>query len=293
MPFWQGIKNGFSIARHSFGVIKKNHEVWFYPVFSIFLWLIVIGIASAITFGLYEWHIFNPASIKAIMALPKDNPRRIHFNIVATGILFLLYFFGAIIMAFTGVALTAFVIAYFNGKKITIGQSLQKASSRLGTIVAWSTVSATVGIALDMLRGDKQKQAIAQRFIGSALTMAWSILTFFVVPVIAQEQLGVFASIKRSGQIMKQTFGEYVGGTAGFSIIILMIAVVAAVTGFILNKFFGMLVGVGVGVSLFIIGIITINLATTIFQAAVYQYTNKKPTGEFTVAIIKASFSKE
>ena len=293
MNFFDRIKNGFAIVGISFDVIKKNREIWFYPMLSISLWLVVLAVASLITFGLYEWHVFDPASIKAIMALPKDDPRRIKFNLIGTAILFLFYFFGAIIMAFTGVALTAYVIALFNGKKITIQKSLNDALNRLGTITAWALVSATVGIILDMFRGKKGKKSIAQSLVGQALGMAWSILTFFVVPVISQERLGAFGSIKRSGEIMKKTFGEYVGGSVGFGLIVVGMALISFGLGYLLNLIFGMAIGLSIAVPFFIIGIIIINLATLIFQAAVYQFANKKPTGEFSVTVIKASFTKE
>ncbi len=293
MSFFDKIKNGFKIVGLSFDVIKKHRAIWFYPLLSISLWILVIALASAITYGLYEWHVFDPESIKEIMQLPKDDPRRMQFNLMATGILFIIYFFGAIIMAFTGVALTAYVIAIFNGKKISIDQSLKSAFSRFGTIAAWALLSATVGIILDLFRGKKGKEGMAQRFVGQALGMAWGILTFFVVPVISQEQLGVFGSIKRSGQIMKDTFGEYVGGQAGFGLIIVALSLISFGLGYLLDMIFGMAVGLSLAVPFFIIGIITVSLATTIFQAAVYQFANKKPTGEFTVTVIEASFVKE
>jgi Family of unknown function (DUF6159) len=293
MSFFNRIKNGFAIVGLSFDVIQKNKGVWFYPFFSISLWLIIIAFVSAVTYGFYEWHIFDPQTIKTIMELPHDDPRRMKFNLLATSILFLLYFFGAIIMAFTGVALTSYVIAIFNGEKITIGQSLNDALSRFGTIVGWAFLSATVGIILDMLQGKKGKENIAYYFIGQAFQMAWSLLTFFVIPVISQEKLGVYGSIKRSGTIMKDTFGEFVGGQAGFGLLTLTIALLALLVGMGLEKLMNLTVGLSFAVPFFIISIIAINIATTIFQAAVYQYAHKKATGSFTSLIIKQSFTQK
>ena len=53
---------------------------------------------------------------------------------------------------------------------------------------------------------------------------AWSAVTFFVVPVILYEPLGVVDSVKRSGSIFKQKWGEQFVGNASIGMAVMLIA---------------------------------------------------------------------
>jgi len=53
------------------------------------------------------------------------------------------------------------------------------------------------------------------RIIKGLIGVAWSIATFFVIPVIAYGNLGPIGAFKRSVQLMKEKWGESLA--AGFS----------------------------------------------------------------------------
>ena len=65
-------------------------------------------------------------------------------------------------------------------------------------------MAATVGLIFRLLEENLGK--IGQ-IIAALAGVAWSITTFFVVPVLAYENLTPIAAFKRSAQIMKEKWG--------------------------------------------------------------------------------------
>src|SRR4030042_7139214 len=68
-------------------------------------------------------------------------------------------------------------------------------------------LSATVGIILQAIR---ERAGILGRIAAGIFGMAWNLLTFFVIPVMIFENLGVTTSVKKSAQLFKKTWGENV-----------------------------------------------------------------------------------
>ena len=106
---------------------------------------------------------------------------------------------------------------------------MQAASRRLPELLAWSLVSATVGLILKLIENANEKFGT---FIASLLGGAWSVVTYFVVPVLVVEGVGPMTAIQRSWSVLTKTWGESIGGHAG--------------VGWALLPFW--LLGIGVGV---------------------------------------------
>ena len=93
---------------------------------------------------------------------------------------------------------------------------------------------------------DKNEKIAA--VIAGIFGMLWSVLTFFVIPVMAYENLGVFQAIKRSSSLLKNTWGERVGANFAFGMIgFIMFILIAVPAGFLvgmINVFAGVIVAV-------------------------------------------------
>ena len=86
-----------------------------------------------------------------------------------------------------------------------LADGLGAANSRLPQIFAWSLVSATVGVLLKLLENVHEKLG---EIISMVLGTAWTIMTFFVVPVLVVEKVGPFEAISRSTAILRKAWGE-------------------------------------------------------------------------------------
>src|SRR2546430_14490730 len=70
-------------------------------------------------------------------------------------------------------------------------------------------MTATVGL---ILRAIAERFGFIGRIIAGAFGAAWGIITYLVVPVLIFEKIGPWAGVKRSGSLLRQTWGEAAGG---------------------------------------------------------------------------------
>ncbi|MCI4319726.1 MAG: DUF6159 family protein [Thermoplasmata archaeon] len=163
-----------------------------------------------------------------------------------------------------------------DGGNPTVADGLRMARAKVGRILLWSLVAGTVGLAI---------QAIARRlgplggFLFRILAGAtWGIATYFVMPTILFENLGAWASLKRSASLFGQTFGK----TIISNIVVALIGVGLFVLGFallvsgILVAFSGSVVGGAVlavlGVAVLIFTVVLMAAVSGVLRVALYRY---------------------
>jgi uncharacterized membrane protein (Fun14 family) len=188
------------------------------------------------------------------------------------------YLVNYFIIVFFNTALIHCTHLYFNGEKPTIRQGLQFAVSRIGVLLSWAAFAATVGTALRILQDNLGSIG---KFVTGLIGIVWSIATFFVVPVIAYENMGPIAAFKRSTELMRQKWGERLGAGFSFGLIQFGAFIALAILGYILGWAIHPLVGFAV----FILGVFTVlvlvSAVRTIFISAVYHNLNGDPVKHF------------
>ncbi len=273
MNFFSRLSNGWDLLKISFATINQNKSLLLFPVFSVIS--LVLVLASFFGGGFF----IVGDEIQALL----DNEQ--YGNLVGLGIVFLYYLINFFIIVFFNSALIHCAVKILNGEETSLGDGISFALSRIGKIFAWSVLSATVGTLLQWL----QNTGKIGEIVGALIGIAWSILTFFVVPVLIYEDKGVFESVKASGRMMKAKWGESLAANVSF--------------GFF--HFIGILVALGIGALLFqvnwalgiVVGVATVLListvitaARTVFVAAVYNHVSGRPTGDFDGAALDGVF---
>src|SRR4029079_3205641 len=103
----------------------------------------------------------------------------------------------------------------------------------LPQILGWALVSITVGLVLNAIEGLlRDKLGLLGALIGGLFEFAWSVVTYFVLPVLAAERLGPIAAVRRSSAILRSTGGDSLAGEARFGLIGLLFFLQAAVLFF-------------------------------------------------------------
>ena len=72
----------------------------------------------------------------------------------------------------------------------------------------------------------RERAGVAGEVIAGIAGVAWGLVTFLVVPVIALEGLGPWQALKRSGSLFRQRWGEQITGNLAIGIGILYALVV-------------------------------------------------------------------
>jgi hypothetical protein len=181
------------------------------------------------------------------------------------------YLVVAYIVIFFNTALVCAADEHFEGGEPTLGTALSAAGRRAGRILPWAIVSATVSF---VLRAVQERLAFLGRIVVGLVGLAWALVTFLVLPIIALEGLGTGPAIKRSAQLFKQTWGENVVANAGIG----LVGFVAVLAGLplVAPALTGSAVGIGIGVGLYALWIavvsVVVSAMTVVFQTALYRY---------------------
>lgn len=256
--FFHKIGVTWELMRASLQVLRNNKSLMVFPVLSGLACLVVIA-----SFALPLWRtgfLEGPA---------EDASAAVQAAYYA--VLFAFYFCNYFVIIFFNSALLACAMVGLNGGKLTVGDGLKLAASRLPAIVGWAAVSATVGLVLAII---EDRSETAGKIVASLLGTAWTMVTFLALPVLVVERRGPFGAFKRSASLLKETWGEQVMGTFGFGMMFSLVAV----PGIILI----MLVGGALGVPpplwfaamvLFVLLLATLqSVLHSIFRAALYLY---------------------
>ena len=250
------ISNGWKVARISISVIKAHKELLIFPVLSgLSIGLILVSFFGVV-FNAFGWHSFDTENVnRGVLYL----------------VMFAFYIVKYFIVVFFNMGLMHAAKLYFKGEEVSISKSLQYSVSRLHYIFLWAVFAATVGTVLRILQDNLGW--VGKLLIG-ILGIAWSAATFFVIPVLAYENVGPAEALKRSASLMKQKWGE--GITANFSIGLIGLAAVFIVA--VASMGISALLNEQAGVIIFAIGIlflVTLGSALhSIIISAIYNEVN-------------------
>ncbi|MAG17956.1 MAG: hypothetical protein CL944_00610 [Candidatus Diapherotrites archaeon] len=287
---FESIKSGWKLTKISFSMLMEEKKLMVFPFLSaIFSILLLIG-------------FFAPLSILKVLdfgAGALEGTSAVLFFFV----LFVYYLGTSFLAIFFNVALVYAVKARIEGDGASIGQAISFAMSRAGTILPWAIISAIVGLILNAIENSARKAkgggAIVLMIIKGIIGLAWVILTFFIIPVIVYQNLGVIDTIKKSGEIMKKKWGEVLFlnfGTGLFFFVLflawIIISAIAVFSTISINLWLGVIVGVFFFFGFLIIALIQ-SAINQIFRTLIYLYAEKgvMPPG-FSEAEVQNLFRK-
>jgi hypothetical protein len=286
--------NAFSrswmITKLSFGVINKDRE------------LLGFALLSFVFSALFTVAMIFPSIIPSLM---EEGFSQESLEVYEYAIIFLTYFGLAFIATFFNVCVVYTTKVRFEGGNASFSESIKFAFSRIGIIVQWSLLSASVGLLLRVLhnlasRLGKIGELVANILIG-LLGMAWSIMTIFVVPVLVYEGLGPVDAIKKSAQVIKKTWGESLIRTIGlglvqFIVFVIIILACGALTIGLQSAFdvVGLLAGIGITAVLLLLTGLIFTVANTVFNTALYVYANNNMVASgFNEDVVKGAFREK
>ena len=267
-------KRTWGLAKSSMTVIRLDRELLVLPV---------LNAVAAVVFGLVLWIVAS-----GLGADFSDNSDSGGGGMIAIAVLGLLGM--NVINTFFKGALVSGAHERFTGGDPTISSSISGAASRLHRLLPWAVMATTVGIIMSIV--ERQGGQLG-RIARGMFDMAWGVITFLILPVIMFDDLGPIAGLKRSGQLLRTSWGENLTAQVGFG----LLTVAMAIPGIILIA-----LGSSSGIwALIVIGVLAVMFAMVvaaalngIFQTALYLYvtTGETPTG-FGEQQLTASFNQK
>jgi len=250
---FESIGRSLALVKTSWDVLMDDKQLLVFPVLSGIVTLLVI-----LTFVL-------PLLVSgALRGMSHTGP------VVYYGLLFLFYVASYFVVIFFNTALISCVNAKLNGKTMTVGEGLSNSAKHLPAILGWAIVAATVGLILHLL---EERAGFIGDIVLAVVGGIWSLVTYFVVPVLILEDKGVFDSLKESVTLIKKTWGESIVGSAGMAIIFVVVGVIAGF-GVLATMLLGNPVIFAVALFLLIVVILAVIYSAMqgIFVTALYTY---------------------
>lgn len=269
---FERIHNGWELAQQSWSVLKLDKELLLFPIMSGISCLAVL--ATFLVPALLRFE-----ELKGFLDQPDDPTRQVVFW---TG-LFLFYFMNYFVIVFFNTALIACAIIRFRGGDPTVSDGLTAAFNRLPQIFAWALVSATVGIILKAIESRSEKFG---EIVSGVLGGAWTIVTYFVVPVLVVEKANPVTAVKQSFNIITKAWGESLVASFSIGIITFLFSLLAIVPVFLGGYLMSMdqvipgtaLIAIG------LLGVLLVNLISSTLDAillgALYLYAAEGETPE-------------
>ena len=266
------ISRSIQLAKASWEVLKADKELLLLPVLSLIATLAVA------------------ASFLAPILLSGEGTSIEDPGTVGYVLLFVAYVVLAFITIFFNAALVHAANERMDGGDPTVGSALRGAASKVHRILPWALMSATVSI---ILRSIEERAGFVGRIVSGFIGVAWSLVTFLVIPVLVIEDIGVIDAGKRSGAMFKHTWGENMAAQVGFG----LLGFVAMLPAFLLIA--GAIAAgeaiAGIGIAIAVLWILTVAMVLSalngIYQTALYRYASETdPSGSFGGQDLGAAF---
>lgn len=209
-------------------------------------------------------------------------------------VLFLFYVVQYTVIFFFNSALVGAAMIRLDGGDPTVGDGLRIAWNRIGAILGYAVIAATVGM---ILRTARERSGALGRFVIGLVGMAWNLATFLVVPVLVTRDVSPIDAIKESAAVLKKTWGEQIVGNAGigFAFIFAYLALAAiGVPVIILAITTGqatLIVAAIAGVVLAFLALALVNASLSgIYAAALYRFATTGESSGFDGATLRNAF---
>lgn len=282
MKIFDRLSNGWKIGKISLMTIRENPSLMLFPIISgasLILILLSFFGSGYLLFG------------DQLAAIGDETIVSSGSEVFLYLLVFLFYLVNYFVVVFFNVGLVHCAKMILEGRETSVGEGIRFAQTRVVAIFGWAVLAATVGLVLKMIQ---ENAGSFGKIITGIIGMVWGIATFFVVPVIAYEDVDPIEAVKRSGNIMKEKWGESLGANFSFGLFSLLGIFFAALPiGILLGITINPVIGFGAGLIVFILIQITVSAANMVFLSAAYQHVNHKPIGRFESDVLDDVFFKK
>ena len=277
---FERFRRSWRLAKASWAVLRADRELLVFPLLS-FLALIVVLITFA---------------VPAVLLGGLSDAETGTYNVSTIVLGFAFYVVAYSVMFYFNTALVGAAMIRLDGGDPTVRDGFRIATSRLPAIIGYAVIAATVGM---ILRFISERVGFIGQIIIGVLGFAWSILTFLVVPVLVVEQIGPIAAVKRSGELLRKTWGEQLIGGSGIGIVFGLLVVVVIAIGMALafaissvSVYLAIVVGV---ITVLAVGAISLVGAALggIYMASLYRFATKGEAGAFGTEEMTAAFRQK
>lgn len=250
------IKRGITLTIDSIHVLRHHPRLMLFPLVSGVTGLLFLGIFFGVLFGVVRF------TLNEIMVI----------------FFFILYLVLTFVTTFFTAGLVHQTRHVLDGGQPSLKAGVNAAWEVKTQLFVWALIAATIGV---IINGLENSDSRAARIFGTIFGFAWTLLTFFIVPVIVFEDTDVKGMFTRSMGTFKQTWGETPISMLGVQLVSVVIAIPVVLIG-LLSLSINPILGIAVILIGILVAFLVVQTLEGIIKTTLYLYaTEGKRPQEF------------
>lgn len=272
------IGNSVSLMKASLNVLKLDKELMLFPIMS--------GIASVLVMASFVVPVVWTGAWETL-----DTTQG---GYAEMSIVFVMYVLLYTVTFYFNAALVGAALIRLDGGDPTVGDGLAIAAKRMGSILQYAVIAATVGMILKTISDRGGLFAKIAAMIGG---VAWTMATYLAVPVLVTKDIGAIDAIKESSQVFKRTWGENLAGNYGLGWAIFLLVMfwsvgwIGAVVALASVAPMAVLPVVLIGGAGYVFLMVLASALHGVYTAALYRYAMTGDAGVFDGQVVGNAFS--
>ncbi len=273
---FEKFSRSWGLIKASASVLRSDKELLLFPVVSAICTLLVAATFLLPVIGLGVLEGGEPGPLAYVLA-------------------FLFYLSQYFVIFFFNTALVGAAMIRLEGGDPTVADGLRIARGKIGVILGYAAIAATVGLALKAI---EQRAGVLGKLVVGLIGVAWTLATFMVVPILVTRDIGPIDAVKESAELLKRTWGENVVGNAGIGLVFGLVTVLVAVALVALVIGAAVTMGAVAAISIAVLGALALGFLAVIqaalsgiYSAALYRYAiDGQPPQGFAGGQLEAAF---
>ncbi|MFH1227388.1 MAG: DUF6159 family protein [Planctomycetota bacterium] len=277
------IKRSFELAKGSWKILKRDKFLVIFPLISS-LTALLVAISFLVPLGLYFYHVNFAGANSAWLSTAEEGAFNLSLDFKSPFFypaFFIFYLLSYFIVFFFNCALIQCVLNRLEGKAASLRIGLESAWRHKWALLVWALISATVGLIFKII---ENRSHLLGKIIASLLGAAWTVTTYFMVPVLVFEETSVKNGLKRSVGLFRNIWGEQVVGIIGLGTFFALIMITGffaclislGLAGYLMGGTTGLVMGLIIG---FVLGVLLMlflglikSALTEIYRTVLYSY---------------------
>ena len=267
MGFFDAISRGFSLTVASIRIAMKEPWMFVLPIISgVLLVALFIGL------------LFTTLVTTAVSGMSGNSS-----GLVFTAGVFILYFAGYFLFYFSSAMVIFGAKERFEGRDPTINQAFSASVGAIPKLALLAIIGGIIGLISNALsrRDSRGNVNLIGQILAAIIGVSWTVISYFALPVILTENIGVTDSFKRSMSLVQKSWGEGIVASISLSFLTLPGIIIAFAGLFLFGASGAGLALAIIGVLAFLVGYIISMPVKAIVSQALYVYatTGNVPTG--------------
>ncbi|HEV8154433.1 MAG TPA: DUF6159 family protein [Gaiellales bacterium] len=268
-------QRSFRLLSQSLAIIRSDRSLLWFPVLSAVFTVIAVAI------------VLVPAAVVLLPGATADSAHTWPMLVVAG----LAGYAATAVATYFNVALVSCAARSFHGEDTSAGEGMRAANARLGSILLWALIASLVGMVIRAVEQRAGLGSIVARLLGAG----WATATYFVIPVLAFEQVGPADAVRRSIATVRRSWGESLIGNVGLGIATFLLALPLIGVGLLGAALVGASPAAGVGLLVVAAGLGVVLLVVSsamgqIYKTAVYLYAETGEIAGYSSELLEGAF---